>query len=74
VAGSAGEQQWSVEKLDVSYWVTSTWKFQTRHLLLATGLRSHVKGSDTEPSEENVQSLWNSFECVKGPVRCRVGD
>jgi len=33
MAGSTGEQQWSIEKLDGSNWVT--WKFQMHYLLLA---------------------------------------
>ena len=37
------EDEWAVDKLDGSNWIT--WKFQLRHLLMAKGLWKYVDGS-----------------------------
>ena len=37
------DEKWSIEKLDGSNWIT--WKFQSRHLLMAKGLWKFVDGS-----------------------------
>ena len=45
MAVSAGDEKWSIDRLDGKNWMT--WKFQMRHLLLAKELWGFVDGTET---------------------------
>ena len=51
MAVSAGDEKWSIDRLDGKNWMT--WKFQMRHLLLASG-RTERAGERRE--RENGES------------------
>ena len=45
MAVSAGDEKWSIDRLDGKNWMTC--KFQMRHLLLAKELWGFVDGTET---------------------------
>ena len=50
-------EKWSVDKMDLSNWMT--WKFQIRHLLLAKDLWGFIDG--TELLQEDVSGQQQAY-------------
>ena len=64
MAGTSVDEKWTIDKLDSSNW--TTWKFQTRHLLLAKGLWELVDGTEVLAENVNAQAQTEFQRNLRG--------